>query len=311
MNATGAQTFGRVSHNGLKWLGALASVCMVVLFGWMVSNVLNQQDIWRYMTDHWRAALIALMVYGLAWIPISAAWIVVARQSKISTAVPDLLAILYLSQAAKYLPGNVGQYIGRVYLATQSGVPVKNTTLAMALEIAAILVACALLTTGLFALSFNLSVALTGHTLLDLAIKYAGLAVAVVAILLLALIVAGNRRAVLDHYKSFLMAVILMMATVGCFALANMVIVGDLVGDLSAWVLVNIFSAVVISWFAGFITPGAPAGLGIREVVFFALLSGTVAESSLLLATLVFRLVTIVGDLGAFFVGLGLRTQRR
>jgi uncharacterized membrane protein YbhN (UPF0104 family) len=59
----------------------------------------------------------------------------------------------------------------------------------------------------------------------------------------------------------------------------------------------------VLAWLLGLITPGAPAGVGVRELVLLGLLSSFVPQSTILLATVVGRLVTIGGDL--LFFGWG------
>jgi len=59
--------------------------------------------------------------------------------------------------------------------------------------------------------------------------------------------------------------------------------------------------AYVLAWLAGFVTPGAPAGLGIRELVLLFLLQGLVGGPDLLLVILLGRVITVSGDL-VFFI---------
>lgn len=59
----------------------------------------------------------------------------------------------------------------------------------------------------------------------------------------------------------------------------------------------------VLAWLAGLVTPGAPAGVGVRELVLLFLLKGIVAEADLLLAVVLGRVVTVVGDFGFFVFG--------
>lgn len=54
--------------------------------------------------------------------------------------------------------------------------------------------------------------------------------------------------------------------------------------------------AYVVAWLAGLITPGAPAGVGVREMALLILAKGILAESDLLMIILVGRIVTVVGD---------------
>jgi uncharacterized membrane protein YbhN (UPF0104 family) len=55
--------------------------------------------------------------------------------------------------------------------------------------------------------------------------------------------------------------------------------------------------AFIVSWLAGFITPGAPAGVGVREMVIIILLGGVANEASLLMAVVISRMITVIGDL--------------
>ena len=58
-----------------------------------------------------------------------------------------------------------------------------------------------------------------------------------------------------------------------------------------------------LSWLAGFLSPGMPAGLGAREGVMALMLGGTAAQGELLGAILAMRIATVAGDLGWFFLG--------
>jgi len=66
-----------------------------------------------------------------------------------------------------------------------------------------------------------------------------------------------------------------------------------------AFQVLSIFS---LSWLAGFLTPGAPAGIGVREAVMIALMEGIIGTSNSLIISVLFRLVTITGDVMMFFM---------
>ncbi len=63
-----------------------------------------------------------------------------------------------------------------------------------------------------------------------------------------------------------------------------------------------VIPAYTFSWLAGFITPGAPGGAGVREAIMILTLSGYIGEPLSVLIALVFRLVTILGDVVFYFV---------
>jgi len=61
---------------------------------------------------------------------------------------------------------------------------------------------------------------------------------------------------------------------------------------------------ILLSWLAGFLTPGAPSGLGIREAVLLLFLAGTLDEGILLSAMLTHRILAVAGDVIAYGIAL-------
>jgi len=67
-----------------------------------------------------------------------------------------------------------------------------------------------------------------------------------------------------------------------------------------------VLSGYMFSWIAGFIVPGAPGGIGIREATLTLLLVDVVPLDSALLAAVIFRFISIIGDFwGLLFAWLG------
>ena len=63
-----------------------------------------------------------------------------------------------------------------------------------------------------------------------------------------------------------------------------------------------IITAFSLSWILGFLTPGSPAGLGVREAALVAVLSHFIGEANSLFAALIFRAITSGGDLFLFLI---------
>lgn len=59
-----------------------------------------------------------------------------------------------------------------------------------------------------------------------------------------------------------------------------------------------------ISWLLGTITPGAPAGAGIREGIIILILSPHIGEANSILVSLTVRMVTILGDTAFYLLSL-------
>jgi hypothetical protein len=56
----------------------------------------------------------------------------------------------------------------------------------------------------------------------------------------------------------------------------------------------------MLSWLAGFLTPGAPSGLGVREVLMMMFMAGTLNEGILISAMFMHRMLTVMGDVIAY-----------
>ncbi|MCL2427559.1 MAG: hypothetical protein FWD05_14645, partial [Oscillospiraceae bacterium] len=83
----------------------------------------------------------------------------------------------------------------------------------------------------------------------------------------------------------------------GVSFLATMTILGQ---PFSLNLGVTIIGIFIMSWLIGFLTPGAPSGLGIREIVLLMFLSGIVYEDILLSAIIIHRLLQVCGDIVAY-----------
>jgi uncharacterized membrane protein YbhN (UPF0104 family) len=89
-------------------------------------------------------------------------------------------------------------------------------------------------------------------------------------------------------------------------------VLAQLMGEVSFGLSYGLLycGAFVVAWLVGLVTPGAPAGVGVRELVLMALLKGLVPEDDLLMAVLLSRVVTVGGD-GLFFLVVSLFSVRK
>lgn len=68
-----------------------------------------------------------------------------------------------------------------------------------------------------------------------------------------------------------------------------------------------VIACYIAAWAIGLVTPGAPAGLGIREFIIVFLLGDVSTESNLLLAVVLSRIITVSGDIIFFCIAMILR----
>ena len=67
---------------------------------------------------------------------------------------------------------------------------------------------------------------------------------------------------------------------------------------------ITVMGLYMLSWVAGFLTPGAPSGLGVREGVMVMFMGGTLNEVILVSAMVMHRLLTVTGDVSAYGMAL-------
>lgn len=66
----------------------------------------------------------------------------------------------------------------------------------------------------------------------------------------------------------------------------------------------NVAGVYAFAWLVGFVTPGAPGGLGVREAMLTLFLKGAGGPEIIVLATILNRAVTVIGDVIAFGMGI-------
>ena len=68
-------------------------------------------------------------------------------------------------------------------------------------------------------------------------------------------------------------------------------------GDLGPGLFVDMLYASSLSWIVGFVVVGVPGGIGVRESVFVALMTGPLGATLALSVAVAGRLVTVAVDL--------------
>ena len=197
------------------------------------------------------------------------------------------------SLISKYIPGNIYQFAARRVTALEKGVsgrPVANASLAEIPLLAALPVLSGL---WLIAADGYLDHIWIGQYLLSV-----GVLLLCCAMLLFRLWwIAGP----LVLYSVFFCATGAVFASIFWKINADLLFVSP-----EFFLLVTIFT---VGWFVGFVTPGAPAGLGVREVAIIFLAQGRYPENDLVLAVAVSRLVSTFGDFG-YWVWAHFQTQK-
>jgi len=235
--------------------------------------------------------VIALLLYLVGSVLLAFAWVVLVRASAAgSPRTWPLLRGHLRAQVAKYLPGNVFHFAYRHVAARREGVAHASLGAALGLE-AALLLAAA----GIVALGVVSDPRI--EAVVPWARQFVWLAPSLALLAWLALSFVAPRFGIPDApvmQRAPRLALVLAINFV-FFALA-----GAALRELQPQAGAMPFSAwcgwLALAWLLGYVTPGAPAGLGLREGVLALGLTPVLGESEALALALVYRLVTVIAD---------------
>ncbi|MBY8976555.1 flippase-like domain-containing protein [Rhodobacteraceae bacterium NNCM2] len=219
---------------------------------------------------------------------------------------------MMVSQIGKYIPGNVAHLIGRLALARSDGVATWVISLSMFLEIAMLLgvgilyVACLMLS---MPDTMN-RVAHELHTRSDLVYALAAVMLLLLVAGFVALLLqrrrAGGRIEGKVHLPRLVVPVML-YALIFAILGASLYFVSRAVIPAEGPPMGFCMIVFVTAWVTGFVTPGAPGGIGVRDGIIALGLGMTMAAPMALGIALLHRAVSIIGDVMIFGIGVLLR----
>ena len=277
-----SQSLQRVLHLGGNGL-ALAGVLFV---GFRLHSYWLDLNFSSVTSLGWGLIAVLAMVYGTANLLLAMAWWHLLRHLYASETRLGSIRIYGLSQLAKYVPGNIFHLAGRQALGMAAGISSGALAKSTIWELSLIAVAGALF----------------GWMVLPLLIPGFLEVASVLLILFSFALIAGLLHRITGRHTTlaFLWQMLFLLISGAVFIALLELITGNEVVEVRYWLTIG--SSYIVAWLVGLVTPGAPAGVGVREMILLLMLKGIVAEESLLMAVLLGRLVTIVGDLLFFAV---------
>jgi uncharacterized membrane protein YbhN (UPF0104 family) len=214
----------------------------------------------------------------------------------------------------RYIPGNVMHYIGRNRIAANEDIAYANVNIASLVEIIALSLSAVILSL----LSVN-SIAVDYLKNISLETKHiVFVAAALLVIAVVVLFFRKKLRRFARDFKDKILNVTVRQGAIFCGGTCVRLVVNALiylfclsllgVTDMGEFA-VTIAGLFILSWLIGFITPGAPGGLGIREAMMVMFLNHVVNDDVLFISAVAFRLICVAGDimawLGTWLTGRG------
>lgn len=310
-----------------RWVriaGLGAGLVMTAAFAAYAMRTLRLHDLGAFHSPSSLAAIgIAALCYA-SIIPMSAwAWRGLLADMGTQRTWRELGIIMGITQMAKYLPGNIGQHIGRAGMAIGKGIGVGPLTASVTVE---------MLLAVLAAAAMGLSCTSMSHAGLRVLSREHAVLVTAAAVAVGALVIGlafarrllprllhrlsmvspdgAGGRPLLPGYRSMALAfavycVNYLAIGIGVFAMACLLLPQSPQDPL---LLAGSFA---LAWIVGFFAPGAPAGLGVREGVMLAMLHMSYHSADALVVIIALRLATTLGDAICFLAALALAARDR
>jgi uncharacterized membrane protein YbhN (UPF0104 family) len=224
----------------------------------------------------------------------------------------QIYAIYAQSSIAKYVPGNMMHFVSRNTLGVDLGISQGSIAVSSVFEVLLKIAAAVLLAGTLFFLSPQSYLKLFSLSRFDLsptAIISLLFFFAVLGIVLSGLIL--NKKNWPSNTGQVLLVVLIYLAVFGANVLGFFGSLSMSSIDLAWSDLLVAGGVYILSWLLGYITPGAPGGLGVREALLLLGLESIIRPDQLAIVLIVSRLLTILGDvLGFIFSKLPLRFNK-
>lgn len=216
----------------------------------------------------------------------------------------------------KYLPGNVMHYVERNLFADKLGISQKKLAASSLFEVLS-LVGSALLIALLVSFS-QLQEALLeifGEGYVKIVIG--AIAIGLVCFMALCFLLRKRLLVVLKEYtfsdfiKSLVCNMLLYGLSLVMLGVVMVILYCYMGGSFQIKSAELIVSGYIIAWVLGFIVPGAPGGIGVRELVVTLLLGSIVGQGMIVTLSITHRLITVIGDFAAYLIMLIIRRSMK
>lgn len=294
----------------------LAIVCLV-LFSRQVAGLVSDGSI--DLLGALPQLVPASCAFLVAYAAFASGWHALLLAGRVPASWRVSSGIFATTQFGKYLPGNVGHHLGRVALAASYGFPGATVVATMVVEAGLVLAWMAVL--GLPLLEFWLGRLDLDVPALVTALAGAGILLGGASVVLhkqrrhpriAALLEAVDPLLRPDRRSKGLLAVSAALILAGIVLSALSLSLLDPGGTLLSFdafpITLGLFAC---AWLLGFVTPGAPAGIGIRELILTEGLTPLVGREQAVVIALTFRILSTGSDLLVLLAGLGMLSGAR
>ncbi|MBU2936756.1 MULTISPECIES: lysylphosphatidylglycerol synthase domain-containing protein [Pacificibacter] len=287
--------------------GVLVSLLAIGCVGYAIHSNWATIAAFDYAQMDFKMAGASVLLYVLCIVVAGLNWTQILRNMDKSLRIRPVFSVFIVAQLGRYLPGNIGHFVGRAVLGRALGIPLTLMAVTSVIEVLAALAAGAVI----FIVVYVFVPDIFAQALAFLPPQATPMRV---ILLLLAIMLAA--AFVTRKFKSReampRIGAGLWTAATGLAGL-SLVLTGlsfgvfmHSIAALTSEQFVLTLVVFAMAWLAGYVTPGAPAGLGVREVVILAFLTPVFGATSALTVSVLHRVMCTIIDLVTSAMGVGL-----
>lgn len=293
--------------NTKRWIhlaGGLLTIVSLAFIGRLLWDHINGARGWYVSNALVLATGMGSLIYSLACLLLVAAWnhlILLFGGNPLPFRVA--LSLYARTQIAKYIPGNILHMAGRHALGRCIGLPHITLVFSALGEVTGLAAAASLL--GLFAANAAIAGIVSWWN-----IAFSGMVLIIVIFLPGIWSFFRGRYPQLPALNSLEIRrelVLVLTCYLIFFFLTGSILVFMIIVEYGINELRDAFTLYLgfsLAWLVGFLVPGAPSGIGVREAIIIYYLEQLGYGSNSVLIALLFRLTTVIGDV-VFLVAAG------
>lgn len=305
--------------NSKKIINIIGNILLILSFAFIIHKIIkykiNFYNLFSLQT--FVVIIISIITYAIVVLTLAKMFETLLRIFVGSEILRGSIILIYCkSNLYKYLPGNIFHYIGRNQIAIDKEITHQTVITTTIIEILLLLLA-GIITSIVFAGKYAFRWLFDNYTYNDV------ITVSIIILIILCLVIiigkysSGVNKSIVKNInqikkirlKVCFKFIIMYIITFVLNGVMFIMVLYSISGNIRNYLILPIIGMYSFSWIIGFITPGAPAGLGIREAVMSALLLGIVKENSVIMSVLLYRIVTILGDVLGYMIAYKSRTH--
>lgn len=299
----------------VKYLGNIIAILSVIFVVWAVIKLdidfTQIKDVPAFVCiTVFGTLLVGITVYGMAF-----GWKIILQYLLEQRVVYGDAAKIYAkANIGKYMPGNVMHYVERNLFAAKLGLSQLEVATSSVIEVVGVILSAILLSIILTCREFVTTI----RNLVSLKIAFLVLCVCAIGCIVVIIFYKRSMRfqTMIQRILNvkFIWAILKVMLVYSvvliCQGFLLMLICRYVLHcELNAQQSLIIIAYYILAWVVGFVVPGAPGGIGVREMIIVMLMNGIVGEEVILVAALIHRMVSILGDVVAYLFSLLIKNK--